>query len=80
MTSRVVAVQNPLDTAHDLRACVKSLHSPCTFSSTIIDSSLYIFHYSISGVIKGKKILNDYQVFGYCGNKAVLVTREFVSS
>lgn len=80
MTSRVVAVQNPLDTAHGLRACDKSLHGPCTFSSTITDSSIYIFHYSISRVIKGQKILNDDQVFGYCGNKAVLVTRESVSS
>lgn len=80
MTSSVVAAQNPLDTAHNLRACAKSLHSPCMFPSTITDSSLYIFHYYISRVIKGQKILNDYQAFGHCGNKAMLVTRKAVSS
>lgn len=80
MTSRVVAVQNPLDTAHGLRACVKSLHIPCAFSSAITDSSLYIFHVSISRGIKGQKVLNDDQVFEYCGNKAVSATRESVSS
>lgn len=69
MTSSVVAVQNPPDTVHDLRACVKSLHCPCTFSSTITDSSLCVLHYYLSRVLKGQKFLNDYQVFGYCGNK-----------
>lgn len=80
MTSGVVAAQNPLDTAHNLRAWSKSLQSPPTFSSTITDSSICIFHYYISRVIKGQKILNDHQAFGYCANKAMLVNRESVSS
>ena len=64
MTSSVVTIHNPLETVHDLSACVRTLHCPCTFSSTVNGSSLYILHYYVSRVLQGQKILNDYQVFG----------------
>lgn len=80
MTSSVVTIHNPLETVHDLSTCVNSLHFSCTFSSTINGSSLSFLHYYISRVLQGQKILNDYQAFGYCGNKAILVARKSVSN